>query len=84
MRTTILAYVIAVLGLVMVCGGVYSFVSLWNERAGLRLRDHDRNDLWRLCYGRPSPGLAPTGRDCAGDEPAVKKHSKAGLQFLDR
>jgi hypothetical protein len=37
MRTTILAYGIAVLGFVMICGGVYSFFSLWNERATVRL-----------------------------------------------
>jgi hypothetical protein len=36
MRTTILAYVIAVLGFVMICGGVYSFFDLWNARATLR------------------------------------------------
>jgi hypothetical protein len=36
MRTTILAYVIAVLGFVMICGGVYSFFDLWNARAPLR------------------------------------------------
>jgi hypothetical protein len=35
MRTTILAYVIAVLGFVMIVGGVYSFFDLWNERATL-------------------------------------------------
>jgi len=33
MISTILAYVIAVLGFVMICGGVYSFFDLWNQRA---------------------------------------------------
>jgi len=32
MLTTIFAYVIAVLGLAMICGGVYSFFDLWSER----------------------------------------------------
>ena len=36
MITTILAYVIAVLGFVMICGGIYSFFDLWNARAPLR------------------------------------------------
>ena len=36
MRTTILAYVIAVLGFLMIVGGACSFFDLWNERAPLR------------------------------------------------
>ena len=35
MRTTILAYVIAILGFIMICGGAHSFFDLWNERAVL-------------------------------------------------
>ncbi len=37
MHTIILAYPIAALSLIMICGGIYSFVAFWNERARLRL-----------------------------------------------
>ena len=87
MRTTILPYVIAVLGLVMIVGGVYSFFVLWNEKGNTEtLRDAGWNDLWRLCYGRHSADLASTGCDCARDTAALKfvvAHDKARVHFLD-
>jgi hypothetical protein len=55
MRTTILAYVIAVLGFVMICGGVYSFFDLWNERAVLR---HYAITIAMICGGFAMGGIA--------------------------
>jgi hypothetical protein len=55
MRTTILAYVIAVLGLVMICGGVYSFFDLWNARAPLR---HYAITIGMICGGFAMGGIA--------------------------
>lgn len=55
MRTTILAYVIAVLGFVMIVGGVYSFFDLWNERATLR---HYAMAIGMICGGFAMGGIA--------------------------
>ncbi len=55
MRTTILAYVIAVLGFVMICGGVYSFFVLWNDRATLR---HYGMTIGMICGGFGMGGIA--------------------------
>jgi hypothetical protein len=55
MRTTILAYVIAVLGLVMICGGIYSFFDLWNARAPLR---HYAITIGLICGGFAMGGIA--------------------------
>jgi hypothetical protein len=59
MRTTILAYVIAVLGFVMIIGGVYSFLDLWNERAALR---HYAMTIGMICGGFAMGGIAQTLR----------------------
>jgi sulfite exporter TauE/SafE len=53
--TTILSILIAILGLLMIAGAVWSLVHLWNQRKLIRisneiLRDCDWNDLWRLCH----------------------------------
>ena len=55
MRSTILAYVIAVLGSVMICGGVYSFFDLWNARATLR---HYAITIGMICGGFAMGGIA--------------------------
>jgi hypothetical protein len=55
MRTTILAYVIAVLGFVMICGGIYSFFDLWNARAPLR---HYAITIGMICGGFAMGGTA--------------------------
>jgi hypothetical protein len=55
MPTTILAYVIAVLGFVMIVGGVYSFFDLWNERAPLR---HYAISIGIICGGFAMGGIA--------------------------
>ena len=55
MRTTILAYVIAVLGFVMIVGGVYSFFVLWNDRATLR---HYAMTVGMICGGFAMGGIA--------------------------
>ena len=54
-RTTILAYVIAVLGFVMICGGIYSFFDLWNARAPLR---HYAITIGMICGGFAMGGIA--------------------------
>jgi len=54
MRSTILAYVIAVLGFVMICGGVYSFFNLWNARATLR---HYAITIGIICGGFAMGGI---------------------------
>ena len=55
MISTILAYVIAVLGFVMICGGVYSFFDLWNARATLR---HYAITIGMICGGFGLGGIA--------------------------
>ena len=55
MRTTILAYVIAVLGFVTICGGLYSFFDLWNARAPLRLY---AITIGMICGGFAMGGIA--------------------------
>ena len=55
MRTTILAYVIAVLGFVMICGGIYSFFDLRNARAPLR---HYAITIGMFCGGFAMGGIA--------------------------
>ena len=55
MITTILAYVIAVLGFVMICGGIYSFFDLWNARAPLR---HYAITIGMICGGFAMGGMA--------------------------
>jgi hypothetical protein len=55
MRTTVLAYVIAVLGFVMICAGVYSFFYLWNARATLR---HYAITIGMICGGFGLDGIA--------------------------
>jgi hypothetical protein len=55
MRTTILAYVIAVLGFVTICGGLYSFFDLWNARATLR---HYTITIGMICGGFGLGGIA--------------------------
>ncbi len=37
MGTTVLAWLIAILGLLMIAGGVWGFVQLWNERIRTRI-----------------------------------------------
>jgi hypothetical protein len=59
MRTTILACVIASLGVVMICGGVYSFFDLWNGRATLR---HYAITIGMFCGGFAMGGIAQTLR----------------------
>jgi hypothetical protein len=59
MRTTILAYVIAVLGFVTICGGVYSFFDLWNARATVR---HYAITIGMICGGFGLGGIAQTLR----------------------
>jgi hypothetical protein len=59
MRSTIFAYVIAVLGLVMIVGGVYSFFVLWNDRATLR---HYAMTVGMICGGFAMGGIAQTLR----------------------
>jgi hypothetical protein len=53
MRTTVLAYVIAVLGFVMICGEVYSFFGLWNAKA-----THYAITIGMICGGFGLGGLA--------------------------
>ena len=53
MRSTILAYAIAILGFVTICGGVYSFFDLWNQRATLK--------HYAITIGMISGGLAMGG-----------------------
>ena len=55
MLTTIFAYVIAVLGLAMICGGVYSFFDLWTARAPLR---HYAITIGMICGGFAMGGIA--------------------------
>jgi hypothetical protein len=55
MRTTVFAYVIGVLGFVMICGGVYSFFDLWNARAPLR---HYAITIGMICGGFGLGGIA--------------------------
>jgi hypothetical protein len=55
MRTTILAYVIVVLGFVMIVGGIYTFFDLWNERATLR---HYAITIGMICGGFAMGGIA--------------------------
>ena len=56
MLTTILAYVIAFMGLVMIGGGVWGLFYV-GQRHGSGsteiLRNGNRNDLWRSCHGWP-------------------------------
>jgi hypothetical protein len=54
MRSTIFAYVIAVLGLVMIVGGSTAFY-LWNERATLR---HYAMTIGMICGGFAMGGIA--------------------------
>ena len=66
MRTTILAYAIAFMGLIMIGGGgVGPFpIGRNNGSASVEiLRDGIRNDIWRHCHGWPCAGLAPATRD---------------------
>jgi hypothetical protein len=55
MRTTILAYVIAVLGFVMICSGIYSFFDLWNARATVK---HYAITIGLFCGGFAMGGIA--------------------------
>ena len=68
MGTIILAYVVAILGLVMIAGGVWGLIHLLREgaRIQIRLRHYAMaiGMICRLCHGRHSTGIAPTGRDC--------------------
>jgi hypothetical protein len=65
MRTTILAYAIAFMGLIMIGGGVGPFpFGRNNGSASVEiLRNGNRNDIWRPCHGWPCAGLAPASRD---------------------
>lgn len=65
MRTTILAYAIAFMGLIMIGGGVGPFpFGRNNGSASVEiLRNGNRNDIWRPCHGWPCAGLAPATRD---------------------
>jgi hypothetical protein len=70
MRTTVLAYVIAVLGFVMIGGGgLRLFLFVASASADVHsteiLRDGNWHDPWRICHGRHCAGFAPTGGDCA-------------------
>jgi hypothetical protein len=71
MRTTILAYVIAVLGLVMIVGGVYSFFNLWNERATLR---HYAITIGMICGGFAMGGIAQALRLLVGIAQVIAPH----------
>jgi hypothetical protein len=55
MRSTVLAYVITVLGFIMICGGIYSFFDLWNARATLR---HYAITIGMICGGFGLGGIA--------------------------
>jgi hypothetical protein len=71
MRTTILAYVIAVLGFVTICGGVYSFFDLWNARATLR---HYAITIGMICGGLAMVGMAQTLRLLVAIAHAIQPH----------
>ncbi len=71
MRTTILAYVIAILGFVMIVGGIYSFVDLWNERATLR---HYAITIGMICGGFAMGGIAQGLRLLVGIGLAIQPH----------
>ncbi len=71
MRTTILAYVIAVLGFVMICGGIYSFFDLWNERAAPR---HYAITIGMICLGFGMGGIAQALRVLVGIAYAIQPH----------
>ena len=59
MLTTILAYVIAVFGLIMICAGVYTFFDLWSERATLK---HYAIAIGMISGGFAMGGIAQTLR----------------------
>ena len=66
MRTIILSYVIAFMGLVMAGGGVWGLFRLVfgkNRRAMEILRNGGRNDIWRPCHAWHCAGLATASRD---------------------
>jgi hypothetical protein len=71
MRTTILAYVIAVLGFVMIVGGVYSFFVLWNERATLR---HYGMTIGMICGGFAMGGIAQALRVLVAIATVIQPH----------
>jgi hypothetical protein len=60
MRTTILAFGIALVGLIMIAVGVWSLLVLEAEETVLfgGLLNRNRNNSWRPCHGWPCPGLA--------------------------
>ena len=71
MRTTILAYVIAVLGFLTICGGVYSFFDLWNARAPLR---HYAITIGMFCGGFAMGGVAQALRQLVAIVHALPPH----------
>jgi hypothetical protein len=71
MRTTILAYVIAVLGFVMIFGGAYTFFDLWNERATLR---HYAMTIGMICGGFAMGGIAQALRVLVGIATVIQPH----------
>jgi hypothetical protein len=71
MRTTILAYVIAILGFVMIVGGVYSFFNLWTERATLR---HYAITIGMICGGFAMGGIAQALRLLVGIAQVIAPH----------
>jgi hypothetical protein len=70
MGTTILAWLIAILGLLMIDGGVWDVADLWNYRrqtvVPLRKWGIARIDLWRLWDVRYCPDLAPIAHSSRG------------------
>jgi hypothetical protein len=71
MRTTILAYVITVLGFVMICGGIYSFFDLWNARATVR---HYAITIGMFCGGFAMGGIAQALRLLVGIAQTIQPH----------
>jgi len=71
MRTTILAYVIAILGFIMICGGAHSFFDLWNERAVLR---HYAVTIGTICGGFAMGGIAQALRLLVAIAHAIEPH----------
>jgi len=92
MRTTILAYVIAFLGLLMIGGGYlgsFGFIETpdADTNSNQTLRNGNWNDMRRRWHRRYCAGFAPSSLDCAHDTAALKSvvaHDKARFLFFDR
>ena len=74
MGTTTLAWLITILGMLMIAGGIWDLVDLWNQRRLTEIPLEtlgycDCNDLRRVWHARYSPGLTPvahSGRSGCG------------------